>query len=266
MKKINLLLILFSLSIAVKAQLYIQPYAGYMLSSHPQIKQSFITINNYQTVETLKLKYGQGMNAGIVLGYDFKNSLSLELNANAQLFSSFTTSAAEPNLSGLNSSSYSYSFYGYFGSVTYATNIYQIAPQLVYRVLKNKFKVNFKIGPNLLVAKITHKYHTVDRDTEESDLNPYLIQVYEKVEYDTRNLSVGLRSSIGVDYQISSSLFASVNLVSVYSNPNFTNGTVKRYELDGVTHPNPSSSTGENRINLSQVGLTLGVKYAFQKK
>jgi hypothetical protein len=266
MKKISLTVIIITLSTVLEAQLYIQPYIGYMFSSHPLKVQASEIIDNYKTVYTANYKYGQGMNLGLAMGYNIKKFINFELNASTHVFSSFSNSTGKTqDLRTLTNFSYS----GYFGDDEYQSKIYQIAPLLGYTITKSKFNISLKIGPDFLQSKITHKMNFIDWEMDETGFHP--LNTYEEIEYFS-NINIGLRSSICIDYPISPNLLICANLVSIYNNCKITRGEIVRYEIDGVNRPDKISETAieTNRdgykVNFSQIGVNIGIKYVFRKE
>jgi len=264
MKKSSLLILLIAVNSLLNAQIFIHPYAGYMFSSHPFKMQSVEVVDFVQTVYITKLKYGEGMNPGMSVGYKVNNYLSIELNGCTHVFTTFNNSIEQRDLRTLDNFSYS----GFFGDFEYQSKIYQVTPQLGYYITKNKLIVCMKIGPNFLKSKINHNTHYIDWELDIGDWYP--LNTNKDYEYSSK-FNIGIRSSVGIDYQISSGLSASVNFVSVYNNCNITRGVITRYEIDGVNHlykiqdATTDYDKGENVVNFSHVGFNIGIKYIFKK-
>lgn len=261
----SIVLLLVILSGTIKAQIYFQPYAGYMFSSHPSKNQSFEITNKGYSVYVLKYKMGQGLNPGIIAGYHLNDNLGIELNSCVHVFASFSNSIDQLDLRTVDYITLS----GFFGEEDYNNRIFQIAPQFVYTISKNKFSVNLKTGPNFLKSKITQKLNYIDWEMEDWKLYP--LKTIQESEYFSK-FTLGIRSSVGIDYHFSSNLAACLSFVSVLNNCKMTHGEVTRYEIDGVSHMDQLPETtfdfdeGEDKINFSQVGLTLGVTYTFRKR
>jgi hypothetical protein len=265
MKRSKLVLLLLFLGCLSNAQIYFQPYAGYMFSSHPTKTQSEeITLDGY-SVHILKYKMGEGLNLGVIGGYRLNRYLSIELNACTHVFASFDNSVKQVDFRTVD---YYYGS-GFFGEDNYQNKIFQIAPQFVYTFSKNKFSVNLKMGPNFLKSKITHTLHYIFWEFD--DWNRYPLNTIQETEYYSK-FTVGFRSTVGIDYHVSSKVSASLSFVSVLNNSRFTGGEIKRYEIDGVSYmykledKSIEMTEGEDRINFSQVGFVLGITYLFHNK
>lgn len=265
MKRNSLFIILIIINGVINAQFYVQPYLGYMFSTHPMKVQSVEIINSVKSVYVSTYKMGEGLNTGIICGYRMNDHLSIELNTCTHVFASYSNSVEQGDLSRLNSFYYS----GYFGEDNYHNNIFQIAPQLAYNITINKLSVNLKMGPNFLKSKITHNLHYIDWELD--DWKFYPLNTIQDMEYYSK-FTVGLRSSVGIDYHVSSNVSACLSFVSVLNNSKFTHGEIKRYEIDGVSYmyklPDTSIELeeGDSKINFSQVGFVMGITYIFRKK
>jgi hypothetical protein len=264
MKKISIIIALLALSALLNAQFYFRSETGYMFSSHPLKIKSTEVIDNKLSVNTMSFKYGAGVPLVFSFGYDMNSLFGIELSAGAHIFSSYKVSTDKPDLTALDN----FSISGFFGDIKYQSNIFQIAPQMVCHFTKDKFTLNLKAGPNFLKSRIIHKMNYTDWELDNWEFFP--LQTYEEVEYKT-DLSVGLRSSIGIDYLFSSDLSVSMNLVSIFNRCKIISGEIKRYDIDGVNHLSDLTTITEpdgeeEKVNFSQVGITIGVKYSFGKK
>jgi len=265
MKKNSLLFVLVVLTTTLKAQWYIQPYAGYMFSSHPQQMKTYEVIDNKVSVISRTFRYGQGMNPGIILGTNLGDFLSVELNACAHVFSSFKNSIDLPDPGTFQSITYS----GIFGDITYRSNIFQVSPQVGYRISMNKFVVGLKMGPNILKANINFKRNYVTYQMQ--NFNLYAIHNYEEIDY-TGNVNIGFRSSVSLGYTVSPALLLCIDFVSVYNKCKIKEGTIKKYEVEGVNSIDQLSNTNvedgdaNHNVDFSQLGVTVGLKYTFAGK
>ena len=69
MKRLTLVLILGLFALRSYGQFYIQPSVGYTFNSHPTEIQSLLIADNLKSVYVMKLRYGQGLHAGLTAGY-----------------------------------------------------------------------------------------------------------------------------------------------------------------------------------------------------
>jgi len=262
MKKTSLLFVLVVLATALNAQWYIQPYTGYMFSSHPQQMKTYEVIDDKISVFNRTFNYGQGMNPGIILGKHLGDFMSVELNACAHVFSSFKNSIAEPDLSSVSR----FSFNGWLGDITYRSSIYQVSPQVGYHVSMNKFVVSLKVGPNVLKANMNYKMNYISWRMQDFKAIP--VHNYQEIDY-TGNVNIGFRSSVSVGYTLSPAVTLCFDFVSVYNKCKIKEGTIKKYEIEGVNSIDQLSSTNveggdaNHNINFSQLGIAVGLKYTF---
>lgn len=265
MKKISLLFVLVVLATTSKAQWYIQPYSGYMFSSHPQQISTYEIIDGKLNAFKTSFNFGKGMNLGFILGSNLGDHVSIELNACAHVFSSFKNSIDLPDPGTFQSIAYS----GVFGDITYRSNIFQVSPQVGYRISMNKFVVDLKMGPNILKANINFKRNYVTYQMQ--DFNLYAIHNYQEIDY-PGSFNVGFRSSVSVGYTLSPAVTLCFDFVSVYNQCTIKEGTIKKYEIEGVNSLDQLSDTkvtydnSNNKANFSQVGVTVGLKYTFTDK
>jgi len=259
MRKISTIIALLAFSNFLNAQFYIRSETGYMFSSNPLKIQSTEVIDYRLTVNTVSFKYGEGVPLVFSFGYDINSLFGIELSAGAHIFSTYKVSTDRPDITTLNN----FSITGFFGDVKYQSNIFQVAPQMVCHFTKDKITMNVKAGPNFLKSRIKHKMNYTNWELDNWEFYP--LQTYEEVEY-TTDLNIGLRSSIGIDYQYSSYLSICMDLVSSYNRCKVVRGEITRYDIDGVSHIGDLTSTIEksddntSKVNFSQVGIIVGVK------
>ncbi|NJN28636.1 MAG: hypothetical protein HC819_22990 [Cyclobacteriaceae bacterium] len=186
----RLLIMIFFSCIAASSfgQLYIQPTVGYTFSTHPRVEQSILIVNQSKTVYKSKLKFGEGVNLGLNLGYSFKYNFFVELHAKKSVYSKFRVSIAQPDLGNLDN----YFVVGYFGDMEYESSIFQIAPLVGYQLNKNKFDTYFKIGPNIMKSTInlTQKYI----DWEQKNWELYTMNTITQDEF-TGDFHIGLQAT-----------------------------------------------------------------------
>lgn len=263
MKKTLSVLICSFITACSFGQFYIQPYAGYTFSSHPKEIQSLLIINNYETSYRTKLKLGEGINVGINSGYEIMNGLSIEINTQKTIYSKYNVSTNQPDLQSLNSFSAS----GFFGRIDYENSILQINPLIGYRVKKEKFSTYFKLGPNIMKSTINQTLEYTDWELVNGKFNP--LYTLEKYEYSGK-FHIGLQANLGFCYSIRQNLQLVFDLVTVYNNYLITKEELKYKEIDGVSQKiedsNIEINKDNNKINFSQYGVNIGLKYVFNKK
>lgn len=265
MRRISIAVLLVLGVYSLRAQLYIQPSVGYMFSTNPDRRITFMTINGIQNSFTSKIRNSEGMAAGMAIGYDVHKHLRLELSLIAQPFSSFTLSTALPE-TYRSASSYAFSTTIGIGDYTYRNDTYQAAPLVGYRVSQNRLKVSLLAGPSFLTSTMHIKSHTVaSLETWKADSTVYSD---EKYSYSGSKIGVGFRSSIAIDYKIRKALSLYLNVSSTYTKFKLTSKKIEQYEIGGVDQMNTLSRTtialpdsDSNKIDFSQIGIMVGVKY-----
>jgi hypothetical protein len=79
--------------------------------------------------------------------------------------------------------------------------------------------------------------------------------------------NIGLQSSLGVEYPMSQKMALFGEILLVNSNYSFNKYVVKSYQINGKNQINGNTKTTydlpHSNSNYSQIGLNLGVKYAF---
>lgn len=266
MKKISVALLLVLAGHFLRAQLYIQPSVGYMFSTNPDKRETFITINGLQNSVTSKIKNSEGVVISMAIGYDVKKHIRLELCLGAQPFSSFTISTNIPeNYRSFNSFGFNTNIG--IGDYTYRNYTYQAAALVGYRVSKSKFTVSLLAGPNFLTSTMHIKSHTFA--SSESWKADSAIFSDETDRYSGNKVSAGFRSSVTVDYKISKAFSLYLNFSSTYNKFQLTTKEVEQYKVDNVDKINTLPSTtitlpnaDDTKIDFSQVGMMIGIKYS----
>ena len=80
MKRLALIMILGLFALRSYGQFYVQPSVGYTFNSNPTEIQSLLIADNPKSVYVMKLRYGQGLNAGLTAGYFLWDQLFIELD------------------------------------------------------------------------------------------------------------------------------------------------------------------------------------------
>lgn len=259
MKRISIITALLTFCNLLNAQLYMRSESGYMFSTHPLVNHSTVFTGNTLSVYTMSFKYGAGVPLVFSVGYDLNSLFSIELSAGAHVFSSYKMSTDETDLASLDN----FVLNGFIGDIKYHSNIFQIAPQMVCHFSKNKFTLNMKAGPGFLKSRIIHKMNYTFWEFDNWEYFP--LRIYEEDEY-TTGLNIGVRASVGIDYNYSDYLSICMDLVSSYNRCKITRGEIKRYDIDGVDHIEDITTTMnqvdiENpEVNFSQTGIIVGIK------
>ncbi len=215
-----LVVVAFSIfsSITVSAQVYISAQTGY---SHATNSGQIGMVNYEETDNSLKMEaiksgLGQGINAGLTVGYSINENLAFEIGGN------YIFNTVESNSSAI------YGSYNESFETNIRAEIIQISPKIVYNFFKDaKINPYVKIGGTIGFGSIISEYSNV------------MISDFENQTYEyhlTRNggFALGFNAGLGVNYKISEkvSLFSEVSLLSMGYAP--TNGEVTKYNVDGV--------------------------------
>jgi opacity protein-like surface antigen len=261
MKKNKILFVIFLLSsVAARSQLYVKPYSGYVFSTNPVKVQSIEIINNVENIYATKYKMGQGINAGLSLGYKFTKNLSFEITANSQIF------PAQKNYIPQKGISDTVSFYisGKFGKTRYTNSIWQLAPQFVYTIDYNKNILCFiKAGPNFLKVKTTFENSSMQLNLDTTGWHFHQI---ESANIEKGNIRIGIQSSAGVEYKLSKNIHCVFEFISVINQFEYNSDETIKNKIDGADHLNdinPRQQKIENVIktNFGQCGFNIGIKY-----
>ena len=100
------------------------------------------------------------------------------------------------------------------------------------------------------------------------DFKAIPVHNYQEIDY-TGNVNIGFRSSVSVGYTLSPAVTLCFDFVSVYNKCKIKEGTIKKYEIEGVNSIDQLSSTNveggdaNHNINFSQLGIAVGLKYTF---
>ena len=265
MKRLKIALLLGCIASGSFGQFYVQPSVGYSFSSHPLEMRSIVITDNQKSVYTMKLKWGESMNAGLTLGYELWDQLFFELNARMAVYSGHTASIEQPDLQSMDN----FAISGYFGEYEYSSPVFQFTPQIGYKIQRDKFSVYFSLGPNFMKTKIRMTTRSVVYEFVNWELNP-LDKVTKEV-YRGR-LHTGLQAGLGGCYAVSPKLQLVLDFVTVYNNYRITEGEFTFYEIDGTDLTGTLQDTdieiapGGDRLNHSHFGVNVGLRYVFGRR
>lgn len=261
MKRLIIIVLLGSMFSVAFGQFYVQPSVGYAFSSHPTERHSIFITDNRKSVYTMKFRWSENMNAGLTIGYELWDQLFLELNARMAVFSRHSASIEIPDLQSLDN----FMLSGFFGEIEYSSPVFQFAPQVGYKVRRDKFSAYFSIGPNFMQTSI--------RMTTRSEVYEFLnwADPMDKVTQEVYRgkLHTGLQSDLGVCYAVSPKLHFVLDFVTAYNNYKITDGEYTLYEIDGadqlVTEQDKEIQIypGYDRLNHSHYGVNVGLRYFF---
>lgn len=261
MKKNNFLLIIFLLiSTICMSQLYVKTYSGYAFSTNPVKFQNIEVLNNIENIYVSKYKMGQGINAGLSLGYTYNRTLSFEITANTQIFSSKKYYIPQKDLSNAMSAFTS----GQFGHNRYTNSLLQIAPQIIYTVDYNKNIAGYiKAGPNFLITKTKFENNSIQIELDSTGWHNHQV---ETGYIQKGNINIGIQSSVGVEYRISKKVYCLFEFISVINHYEYKTEETVIYKIDGADHlndinPRLQKITDGTKTNFSQCGFNIGIKY-----
>lgn len=265
MKKIFFLLFLIFTCTIVKAQFYIQPQVGYAFSRNPTTIET--TLIKYAPETTLEsnLALGQGISANIIIGYKFSEKYFTEFAFNKQFKdeSNFTIDQDYHDATTVNS------FRGPMGKATYNSKSNYLSVQFGYAIRKDKLRVKFKLGPNLLFSKFSYTNTYTERAIpvfmQSERLKTYSIDVKNKVDW-------GVVASLSFDYFLSRNFYLNMEAIA-----NFNKTTAEsKYESIPISESSIWDEQGYHIINtdpvpnpydvlensdFSRIGLYLGLGF-----
>ncbi len=265
MKRLKIILLLGCIASGLSGQFYVQPSAGYSFSSHPHEMHSILIVDNLKSVYTMKIRFGETMNAGLTLGYVLWDNFFLELNARMAVLARHTASVEPPDLQSLDN----FSISGFFGEMEYSSPVFQFAPQIGYKVRKDKFSAYFSVGPNFMDTKIKQTSKQVVYIILDNDLYP--LDAAMKYEY-SGGLHTGLQADLGLCYSFRPNLQLVMDFVTVCNNYKITRGEITGYELEGIDQMETLDDTeieiypGDERLNHSHYGVSVGLRYVFGRR
>jgi hypothetical protein len=82
------------------------------------------------------------------------------------------------------------------------------------------------------------------------------------------DLHMGIQTNLGFSYAIKPNINIVCDIVSVSNNYKITKTSIKKYDIDGVSHLNEINESyfEINRINMSHYGFNIGLMYIFDGK
>ena len=262
------------------SQFYVKGYTGYALStgndkliSAEMIEtREIIDSENYKWIYSYKeyqssyhLKFGQGVNLGLSVGYTLNKNIAFEITGNTQLFTKFSYSNPYKwnyMLDNDNNSSSWGSYGNLFGDMEYSNTLFQVSPQIVFKSNPcNQWIFYMKGGTNHIW--VIHKTTTLHAETQgffivrPSEL--YVVRYSGKV-------NLGLQFSFGTEYKLSENISAFAELTTIATDYTFTKGRVLTSKIDGVDSLSAFDSNyydADYKTTFSHIGLNFGIKYSF---
>ena len=262
------------------SQFYVKGYTGYALStgndkliSAEMIETGeIIDSENYKWIYSYKeyqssyrLKFGQGVNLGLSVGYTLNKNIAFEITGNTQLFTKFSYSNPYKwnyMLDNDNNSSSWGSYGNLFGDMEYSNTLFQVSPQIVFKSNPcNQWIFYMKGGANHIW--IIHRRTTLHAETLGFFARPS--ELYT-VKY-SGQANIGVQFSFGTEYKLSENISAFAELTTVTTDYKFTKSRTLRYEIDSVDSLSELESLTSNDANykttFSHIGLNFGIKYSF---
>jgi hypothetical protein len=265
MKRLLLILLLCCLAAHSRGQFYVQPSVGYTFNSHPTVMKSLLITDNLKSVFTMKLRYGQGLHAGVTAGYCLWDQFFIELDAKQGMLTRNSASVEETDIRELDN------FYmaGFFGEIEHRSPLFQFSPRIGYRVRKEMFAASFSLGPDFMTTKVIQTMRTVDYEFNGMTLIPHDVEAVQEYK---GGLHTGLQAGLGLSWSFRPDMQLVFDFVTVFNNYEIASGEVTFYEVDGVDRLESLDDTGieidplDNRLNHSHYGLNIGLRYVFGRK
>ena len=271
MKKYILLCFLCICSHVVShAQIYLKGYTGYALATGNEklTSSEFLLNSNYtKYASSYRLKLGQGVNLGLGIGYALNKNIAFEITGNTQLFSKFNYSKPyEWDFTYDPKRVYSWIIDGFFGELEYATTMFQVSPQIVFK--SNPYNQwSFYLKGGLDFVWITNK-QTIQTPPIDFPSGGHRASELYTTKY-SGNMDTGIQCSFGTEYQLSKTICVFAELTTVNVNHTFKREKILRYEVDGIDLLSTLESTEFNDLDdcavFNHVGLNIGIKYIFGK-
>lgn len=262
MKRLMIILFLGGIAAGSSGQFYVQPSAGYSFSSHPSTLESVFITDNQKTIFTAPIKYGESLNAGLTVGYELWDHLMVELNVRQAVYSKHTATIEEQDLATLDN----YYIAGFYGEIEYKSPALQFAPQIGYKVQKDKLSAYFSLGPHFMITRVTETARTVDYDFVDWRLVPFNVMIKREFR---GGLHTGLQADLGFSYDVGSRFQVVLDFSTVYNNYVVKVGEITGYEVEGSDRLESLDDTDveidpeDNRLNHSNYGLNIGLRYVF---
>jgi len=259
MKKINLLLLIFSILSILKSNAQgfytkIGFRVGFETSQHS-------TLNNYTqiedgnyTIESVKLSLGAGAYPEFSIGYMINKNIGFQIAFSRPSGNNISTSQTFPLLSD------------YENTLSINGQMDQITPGIMIITEEGKLKPYAKFGLVIGIGKIainTVRYHIYDLTFYPAyDLN----RTNYRIELNG-GFAIGVNSGLGVNYSLDDNfnLFTEFNFISLNYTPTNKYETEETSPVDGYYFfPNngPKPNIPES-YSFSSIGGNFGIMYSF---
>lgn len=242
------------------SQFNIITYTGYTFSTNPIILDNIVIEDNKLNATNSLIKYGNGVNVGIGIGYDFSEKLSLNINCITQLYSK----------SEFGNDSY-FNISRIYGNYIFVNKNIQVSPLLVYYHKLGKIKLFVKGGLNMLYSRsvLSHNFYGLQYDPS---TNETYTKYYQYTYVIKGGINFGFRGAIGLQYPFNKKISLYVELMSVNTNYNFKESEVTKYLISGEDHLSSIDDVkkelenDEGLVDYSHAGILVGLIYKFNKK
>jgi len=243
-----------------QSQVYLKGYTGYSRTSGVDKWRTTETLNGLTSETAHRLKFGQGLNLGLSIGYLLNKHITFEITGNTQISPKFRYSKPYREAPDDNGR-HEWSISGIFGDREYISRLFQISPQVVFiSTLYDKFNFYLKGGPNFMSAKFTLTYQPLR--VPQIDPSSYLY-----VTESTGGINIGIQASFGVEYRLLKNVHIFAELTTVNTKYTFEKEKIIRYEKDGVDAISELESATINdldyKTHYDHIGLNIGLKYFF---
>ena len=260
MKRIIIILVLGAIAAVSSGQFYVHPSVGYSFSNHPATLESVFITDNQKTIFTAPVKHGESLNAGLTIGFELWDHLIIELSARQAVYSKHTATIEEQDLATLDN------FYiaGFYGEFEYRSPALQFAPQIGYKVQKDKLSAYFRMGAHFMITRVTETARTVDYDFVDWRLVPFNVMIKREFR---GGVHTGLQADLGFSYAVGSRVQVVLDIVTVYNNYVVKEGVITGYEVEGSDQLETLDDTAveidpdDNRLNHSNYGINVGLRY-----
>jgi hypothetical protein len=222
-------------------------------------------IDNQKSVYTMKIRFGEGLYAGLTMGCCLWDHLFAEINSQMAIYGRHTVYKEPPDLQ----SATSYNMSGFWGEFEFRGPVIRFAPRVGYRIEKDKFSAYFSLGPEFMKAKIKLTKKSFVNEFNEGGIYP--IDVLWESEY-YGGLQMGLQSGLGMIYSIRPEMQLVMDIVTGYNIYEIKSGEITAYKIDGTDQMDTLEDTsiqihpGNDRLNHSYYGVNIGLRYVFGRR
>ena len=250
----------------IYAQIYIKGYTGYALSTGNERFNATEIINDKTYASSYRLKLGQGINVGLSIGYDLNKNIAFEITGNTLFSPKYKYSNSYQWDFNSYSNVWHWSYNGFFGDVEYASTMFGVSPQIVFRSNPyNQWIFYLKGGLDFVVVKFKKTTRTIPIDFP--FYNSHTPSYYQTIRY-SGNLSTGIQYSFGTEYKLSKNICVFAELTAVNLKYTFKRSQILQYEIDGINSLSELESTKsndlDNQLVLNHVGFNIGIKYSLR--